>query len=389
MSIPYNNIDVCIDVSNIVHNYKQLDHVGGNAIPVIKSDAYGHGLIETARALDNVGAATFAVGTVGEAALLREAGFSGRIIALLGPQSRSDFNLLCERNILPFISRLEQLELLHETISARSASMPAAPAPVALKFDTGMARLGFTPEELPSLLSWLEEHDSIHVVMASSHLATADDPEQKNFVKEQARIFGGVASALRFSNVGGALLETNIANSAALLAYPDLRLDSQRPGIALYGANPFHGTAWEEKGRGLLPAMNVTAPVLQVRTLKKGQSISYGRTFHAPRDMRVAIVGVGYADCYTRGLSTREGASGSGGWMQLHGKRAPIMGRVCMQMTAVDVTDIPETRAGDRVLILGGSGANAITPEELAGWWGTIPYEVFCLLGLNKRRYLD
>jgi alanine racemase len=128
--------------------------------------------------------------------------------------------------------------------------------------------------------------------------------------------------------------------------------------------------------------MEVVAPVFSVHGLKAGESVSYGRTFTASREMRVAVVGAGYADNYSRSLSGR-------GEVVLHGKRAPILGRVCMQMTAVDATDIPQAKAGDPAYLLGGPGERPVTPEELAGWWGTITYEVFCLLGQNARTHVQ
>jgi alanine racemase len=176
-------------------------------------------------------------------------------------------------------------------------------------------------------------------------------------------------------------VEATLANSAAIVAYPELRLDMQRPGIALYGADPFWGTAAQGRGPALEPAMEVLTRVYQVHDLRQGETISYGRTFTAGRDMRVAIIGAGYADAWSRGLSNR-------GLVLLHGLRAPVVGRVCMQMTAVDVTDVPQARAGDRVWLLGGPGENSIRSEELAQWWGTISYEVLCLLGLNRREYI-
>jgi alanine racemase len=121
---------------------------------------------------------------------------------------------------------------------------------------------------------------------------------------------------------------------------------------------------------------------VQIRTIPAGQSVSYGRTFTAPAEMRIGIVAVGYADNYSRGLS-------STAQMLLHGRRVPVLGRVCMQLTAVDVSHVPEAAAGDEIFILGGDGAAAISAEELAGWWGTITYEVFCLLGQNPREYVD
>lgn len=369
MPIDYNLIRVRIKLDAIQHNYRLLRTRGKRLIPVIKADAYGHGLIDVAQALASCGADFFAVGTVEEAVRLRPA-VQGAIMALLGPQRREDFQACVDQDILPLVARPDQLLLLQEQAAARNARLP-----VALKFDTGMARLGFTPSEALGLAQILRRCDRLAPEWLISHLAVADDPDQAAFVREQARRFAGIFAAL---HQAGFPVRASLVNSAGLLAYPDLAWDAQRPGIALYGANPFLGTALENLGQGLKPAMEVRALVMAVHPLPKGASISYGRTYAANQDRVVAIIAAGYADNYSRGLSNK-------GAVMLHGKRAPILGRVCMQMTAVDVTEISATAPGDEACLLGGEGEAAVRPEELAAWWGTIPYEVSCLLGMNRR----
>ncbi len=373
MSIHYNLLQVDVDLESLVHNFNKLNRIGGNAIAVVKSDAYGHGLRHVAPALADAGARSMAVGTVSEAVTLRELGFKGEIIALLGPQDKQDDNALLEFDILPFVGQFDQLRRL-------AALKHESPLPIALKFDTGMSRLGFRHEDTHALVTFLQEHTMLEPRMAASHLATADEPENANFTRLQGERFQAICHDL----APFAPFDACLANSAALLAFPGLRMDAQRPGIALYGANPFHGTPWEEKGLGLRPAMRVSTPVMQVRNLEVGDTVSYGRTFTATRPMRVAVVAAGYADCFSRGLSSKEGGPAC---VMLHGKRAPLIGRVCMQMTVVDVTGIPQVKPGDRAWILGGEGENAVSCEEIAKWWGTITYEVFCLLGLNPRSY--
>jgi alanine racemase len=373
MTIAHNKLRIRVHLGHIADNYLLLRQAGGpGAIPVIKSDAYGHGLGAVARTLTQAGANTMAVGTVDEAVWLWQLPFAERVISLLGPQDQNEARAVWEHGLLPVVYRLDQLELL-----AEAAGNSTTPLGVALKFDTGMCRLGFTESEVEDLLHFLAKAGMLSVEMAMSHLASADDPEEREFNLEQARRFTAILSRLREA---GHQPEASLVNSAGILAYPDLCLDAPRPGIALYGANPFHATSLEHLGRGLAPAMEAWAPVLQLRNLKQGDTVGYGRTFTASREMRIAVVAVGYADAYSRGLSGQ-------GSMLLHGERAPILGRVCMQLTAVDVTEIPETKPGDPAYLLGGEGEHAIRPEELAAWWGTIPYEVFCLLGLNQKEY--
>jgi alanine racemase len=369
MGIGYNLVTVRVHPGRIAANWKLLQARGGNAWPVVKSDAYGHGLAGAARELVRAGAKDLCVGTVGEAAQLLDVASGVRAVSLLGPLGQAECREAVARDILCFACRFEQLAMLAE--AARDAGQSAR---VALKFDTGMARLGFTSGDLPELLETLAASPGLAVEMAASHLATADEPAARDFVLEQGRAFAGIVASLRAAGLNVAAC---LANSAGILGYPELRLDVQRPGIAMYGADPFHGTPLASAGQGLRPCMEAAAPILQVHDLPAGKSISYGRTFVAPRDMRVAVVAVGYADNYSRGLANK-------GFMNLAGTRVPILGRVCMQMTAVDVTGL-QCGAGDEVFLLGGPGPGTVSAEDLAAWWGTITYEIFCLLGQNPR----
>ncbi len=382
MSIDYNKIQVTVNCDALKRNYELLNQRGGHGVAVIKSDAYGHGLRRAYEAFSAAGAVAFAVGTIGEALKLRGYGCSGRIIALLGVCEAAECPETVAREITPLIYRFEQLYWLEQAL--RSAGT-GKKAPVALKFDTGMARLGFVPEDIPALAAFFADHPNLDPVLVCSHLATADDPAQEAFVLEQVDLFGSIITGLR-QHPCFAAIQGSLANTAGLLAFRESRYDWQRPGIGLYGSNPFFKTDWAHLGAGLEPAMEASAPILQVHGLARGRSASYGRTFYAPKDMRVAVVATGYADCYNRASSSKL-EQGGPAEMLIHGKRAAVLGRVCMQMTVVDVSDIPEAGEGDRAWLLGGRGPDAIRAEELADWWGTIPYEVFCVLGLNPRAY--
>ncbi|MGL1861029.1 MAG: alanine racemase [Pseudodesulfovibrio sp.] len=379
MTINYNKLQVDIHLDNLRHNYRIFTKLCDSVIPVIKSDAYGHGLAEVCRALDGEGVGTFGVGFVNEAVLLRQSGCDTRILALLGPVDDADIAALWEHDILAAISHMDQLEKVAKAASANG------PLNIALKFDTGMRRLGFSHDAADTVINFIKANPNLTPVMVSSHLASADEPDHAANVAGQFVRFNGVVEQFRDA---GFDVEANLANSAGSLGHEICRLDSLRLGISMYGGNPFHGTEWAELGSELKPAMEVSAPVLQVHPLKKGEGISYGWTHVAERDSMVAIVGVGYADCYSRSLSNT-------GQMNINGHRVPILGRVCMQMTAVDVTDImgeglddlAGVQPGDMAWLLGGPGPGTITPEDLAGWWNTITYEVFCLLGMNQRSY--
>ena len=374
MTITHNYIRTRVRVGNIAANYELLRRHGGHVLAVIKADAYGHGLVETANALGAVGCDMFAIGSVAEGAALRDSGTTAEIVSLLGPVMPEDDDLLLEKNVIAFMHDFDQLNRL----AGRCAAL-GKKARVALKFDTGMSRLGFVEADASRLAKMVSGMPGIEVAMVSSHLATADDPGAFDYVAEQGECFGRICRTLR---AAGLSFAGSLCNSAGILAHADrFGFETRRAGVSLYGINPFLGTKLESLGHGLLPAMETVTRIVSVHDLPRGAFISYGRTFVAERDMRVAIVAAGYADAYSRGLSNR-------GFMCLAGRRVPILGRVCMQLTAVDVSGIEGVRPGDVIHLLGGDGPAAITADELAVWWGTIPYEVFCLFGLNPRDYV-
>lgn len=346
-------------------------------IPVIKADAYGHGHIRIAELLLEEGVTLFASGSVSEAAALRDgllavgAG-TPAIISLLGPMEEGDVRLASESGIIVTIHGFSQLEALEKT------GMPLA---VAVKCNTGMARLGFEPEDIPVLLRRLGAMPYIIPVLALSHLASADCEQGEEEARGQAEAFVGMLEVLRDCYPS---LAASLANTAGTLLSASIEkvMGPQicRPGFGLYGGNPFTGTSLEALGAGLTPAMSVSTPLIAVHGLRRGKGIGYGHTFRAEKDMRVGIVAAGYADMFPRFMSGH-------GEMCICGGRAPVLGRVSMQMTAVDLERCPDARPGDTVWLLGGPYAEALGVEELASLWNSIAYEVFCLLGNGRRRY--
>ncbi|CAM2058816.1 Alanine racemase [Desulfovibrionales bacterium] len=382
MAIGYNHIKVAVRLDAIRYNYKILKAAGGNIMPVVKADAYGHGLVAVGQALAEAGATALAVGTVEEAVQLRESSFGGNIVAMLGANDASEARAAREYDIIPFVFHRRQLELLTTTASGQYNGKRRLS--IGLKFNTCMARLGFELYEAAKLVDTLSHFPAVRLDLVASHLAVADtydDPDAMAFNRECSHRFMEAVGILR---AAGHIVQASLANSAAILAWPELRLDIQRPGIALYGVNPFYGTSLAHLGQMLQPAMEVRAPVLQIHRLTKGATVSYGRTFTAPENMTIAVIAAGYADAYSWRLSSPKG---TGGAVLLQGQRAPLLGRICMQMVMVDVSRLPEIQPGDQALLLGGEGIEAIHAEELASWWQTIPYEVVCLLGLNPRHY--
>ena len=363
---------ITVHLENLRHNLKTLLARHPLLMPVIKADAYGHGVVAVARVLAEEGITHMAVGSVGEGALLRQDGHTAFLLALLGLARDEDTAIAANYDITPLVHNRESLQRI--LVQSHLTGRPA-PLSIAVKFDTGMSRLGFRVEEAADLADYLRTLDEVRPVLVMSHLAASDTPALDAFTHEQAKRFLDAAASMKAVFPG---IKTSLTNSPGLLCWPSYVGDLARPGVTLYGGNPLHGTDRAKLGMGLLPVMEMAAPVLSVHPVEKGATVSYGCLYTAQRDIRVAVVGAGYADGYPRALSMR-------GAVLVRGRRAPILGRVCMQMCIVDVTDIPGVEPGDTAYLLGGPGPLSIRPEELAEWWGTISYEVFCALGRNRR----
>ncbi len=367
---------IMVDLTAIRRNYRHL-RTHGALLPVIKADAYGHGMLPVARVLGEEGASHFAVSTVQEGKLLRHEGYQQGIVVLQGVCTKEEAEQAQHCLLLPLISSFEALDMLTQSASESS------PVPIGLKCNTGMTRLGFDEAELPALIEYLRTHPQITPHILVSHLACADMPEEDSYTQEQATCFARINQALRtvFPNI-----IRSLANSAATLEHDSYGYEFGRAGISLYGGNPFHGTSKEALGTGLSWAMYVRSRILHIRQIAQGETVSYGRIFTAPRDMRIAIVGAGYAQGYSRGTSNK-------GFVGIAGHKAPQVGRVCMSMIAVDISHIPNANLGETAWIMGApENLHDTTPtaQDWADIWGSIPYEVLCLMGNSiPRNYAD
>lgn len=363
-----------VNLAALRRNFARLGEPA-RLMPVVKADAYGHGLLPVARALADAGAQRFAVGLVDEGRALREAGFSQRIVPLLGQLSPDDWRRARALDITPLVAGPDDV--------ARAAALAdrARPWRIALKFDSGMGRLGFAPADVPALLDALRAAPSLRPALAISHLAVADAPEEQPYTLGQLERFTAMTDAVRavFPD-----MERSLDNSAGTLAWPQAAFEVCRPGYAVYGGNPLAGTDWADKGRTLEWVMSLSAPVIQTRSLAGGQSISYGRIFTAPRDMRIAVLGCGYANAVPRVLSNALP-------LRLHGRRVPQVGRICMGMMMADISALDDVQPGDRAWLLGGpDGPDApVTPDDWAAPLETIAYEILCLVGMTNPRVYD
>ena len=361
---------VHINWENFRHNISVLMQKGHTLMPVIKADAYGHGVARAALELEKLGITWAAAGTLKEAALIRENGFSGHIVSLLCPvPEEEDVALAVEKGLVPLIHSKEGLLAVKEAMQGRRQVLD-----IAVKVDTGMGRLGFPLSAMEKVAGFLAGAENIRPVVQISHLSVADDPDEDAYTAGQCELFYSAAAIMHRSFPD---MRCSLGNTAGLATLVTDSEDICRPGIALYGYDPLHGTEKEGICGNLLPVMEVSAPILSVHPLHKGESLGYGRTYKADSERLVGWVAIGYADGYRRNPAP-------GTCMCINGTRVPVIGRVAMQMTCVDLTELPAPPSpGDRAYVLGGPG-NAVSAQEIADWWGTIPYEVTCLLGKNK-----
>lgn len=355
-----------IDMDAIRNNYRILKenipaHV--EVMPVIKANAYGHGMLETARALMAEGAAHFAVAIPEEGVELRLGGVEGEVL-VLGAAMPAAAAEAVRYGLTQTVFSPETIPLLEE-----EAMRQGREALVHIKLDTGMNRIGLrTPEEADALAKALADARHVRVTGVYTHFADADNPMADGgmnaFTKQQLEYFGRLRARFDPS------IPSHVANSAMSLLAPEAYFDMIREGISLYGYPPV------KTSLPFRPALSWRTELVHVKQVRAGETIGYGRTFTAPRDMRIATAAVGYGDGYHRACSNR-------GAMLVGGVRAPIVGRVCMDQTMLDVTHIPNVRAGDEVVLIGRQGGARIDAEELAAWADTISYEV--LLAITAR----
>ena len=320
---------------------------------VIKANAYGHGLVPAAKALAETDG--FSVARLDEGLALRAAGLANRILLLEGVFSSEQLAVAAQQRFDLMVHSVEQLELLE----ARAGS---AVISAWIKVDSGMNRLGFRVEHFADAYARLRRIANVAAdPTLVTHLANADDRRDTKTVA-QLQAFAAATAALPG--------ERSIANSAALLAWPDTRADWVRPGLVLYGVSPFpSGTGAD---LGLRPAMTLQTEVIAVKEVREGETVGYGGAWRAARDSRMAVVAAGYGDGYPRSVE-------SGTPLLVNGRRAPIVGRVSMDMITVDVTDLPGVATGDPVVLWG----EGVPVEEIARHAGTIPYELIC--GVSQR----
>ncbi len=364
----YYRIQADIDLSAIRKNIETMRSripAGKKLLAVIKANAYGHGSIEVANALDDL-ADYYGVACIDEAVELRLAGITKPIL-ILGVTDESLFPDIVKYNITQTIFTLEQAKALSEEAGRQGKEVK-----LHIKIDTGMNRIGFAcvKESVPEIAA-IRKLPNLNVEGIFTHYYKAD-AKDKSLAYAQLEKYTRMVKWLEEAGVTFAI--RHISNSAGIMEMPNDTYDMVRSGISTYGLYP--SDEMDTELNVLYPAMELKSHVTYVKKVPAGQTIGYGGTYTTPEERTIATVGVGYADGYPRALSNQ-------GRMLVRGQYAPIVGRVCMDQTMIDVTDIPEVQTGDEVVLAGTQGDNRISVEELADMSASFNYEFVC--DVNRR----
>ena len=364
-----------VSLSALRQNFRIVQkHIGPNVTmcAVVKADAYGHGAVECAQALEQEGARWFGVTSLDEAIPLREAGVRGRILLMTGFW-RGEEEEIVRLELTPTVWEPQQIELLE-----RAASHLRAKQAIHLKVDTGMGRLGFAPEDLPKIASALKSAPHLIVEGLSTHLSSSEVLDAPS-VPQQLSVFEQIRNLLRREGFEPSLIHT--ANTGAVISRKESWNTMVRPGIALYGYYmPFERAGREVSGKGLKlavkPVLTWKTRILSLRDVRANQPLGYNGIYVTKAPARIAVLPVGYADGFNRALSSR-------GRVIVREHYAPIVGRISMDLTMVDVTGLPEVAVGDEAILLGTCDGLSFDAKEHAALANTVLYEILC--GISKR----
>ncbi len=365
-----------VDLQAICHNLKEVkQHITANTkiMVIIKADAYGHGAIPVAKALEHSGADAYGVAIVEEAMELRDAGIDKPIL-ILGYTPKQQYDMVVSGNITQTIFQYEMASALSD-----EAVRQGKKAMIHLKLDTGMSRIGFsdTTESIEEIKR-IAKLPGVEIEGIFTHFAKADETD-KSSTRLQLHRYQTFIDQLELEGI--LIPIKHVSNSAGIIEFPEANYNMVRCGIATYGIYP---SEWvDHQTVQLKPAMDLKTHVIYVKDVNEGIGISYGAIYVTGKKTRIATIPVGYADGYSRNLSNT-------GKVIIHGQYAPIIGRVCMDQFMVDVTGIENVRQGDTVTLMGSDQDACITPEELSQWSHSFPYELICTIGKRiPRVYRD
>jgi alanine racemase len=359
-----------IDHAALRWNLQQIRSKVGARVKVlsmVKANAYGHGAAAVAQTLAAAGSDAFGVATLEEGVELRQAGIREPILILAG--AYEDQLATCfEHTLTPVAHDLRGIKTLEKAVQSQGRTLS-----VHLKIDTGMGRLGLAAADCEKWLPEVKKLTALQIVGLFSHFSQAESVEG-DYTRQQLATFKSVIDRLRSQQLAPPLV--HFANSAATITLPEAYFDMVRPGIMLYGVYPSAAMA---SLITLKPALLWKTKILQLKQVPAGTSISYGQTFRTTRASLIATLPVGYADGYPRLLSNR-------GEVLVGGQRAPVAGRVCMDLTMIDVTDIRNVKQGDEVVLLGRQGTAEVSADEIAAWANTISYEILTSISARVPR---
>ncbi|MEF3169303.1 MAG: alanine racemase [Deltaproteobacteria bacterium] len=371
--MPFSSLNrIEVNLSAIRQNFRAIASLHGletsRLMAVVKSDGYGHGMVEVSRLLVAEGAWGLAIFDLSEGERLRSNGISARIFLLSGFPLGDEEGIMA-LGLIPGVTQRAQLHALEKEAARRKARCE-----IHLKADTGMGRMGFEPEEITEIVKARGEWPHLAFAGLYTHLSSADDPEDPE-TRRQIDVFARLVATVR--RLGWDPPFLHAANSAGLIHFPESIYSIARIGLAIYGAYP--GEKAKEK-IALQPAMSFKSRIVEIRSSPPGSPVSYGHRFRCARASRIAVLPVGYDDGYFRSLS-------GSARVIIRGRPRPVLGNICMKALMVDVTDAPAAEVGDEAVLLGRQEGEEITLEELAEWSGTISYEVMCSLGTRNTRY--
>ncbi|ADI62966.1 alanine racemase [Trichormus azollae] len=354
-----------IDLGALSYNVKQLVIFLSSRtqlMAVVKADAYGHGSVTVAKTVLEAGASCLGVATVPEGIQLREGGIKAPILILGATHTLEQIHAIAQWKLQPTLCSPKQALEVSNTLEAINYN---SPIPVHIKLDTGMSRLGTNWQEAGDFVQLVQGLPHLDIASVYSHLATADSPDPAIMQQQHNRFEQAIA---QIKARGIKIPSLHLANSAATLADPKLHYDMVRAGLAIYGLYP--ATHLENKIK-LQPVLQLKARVTHVKTIAAGTGVSYGHQFIAPREMRIAVVGIGYADGVPRSLSNQ---------MQvlLRGQRVHQIGTITMDQIMLDVSSIPDLQEGEIVTLLGEQGQEQISADDWANQLNTISWEILC-----------
>ena len=362
-----------IDVGAFAHNLRVIRdglQPGCDIMAVVKADAYGHGAAVLAAAALAGGATWLGVARCLEGSALRQQGIRAPIL-VLGPTWPEELDALVHHRLTPTIGRCEDAERLNREVARRRLTYP-----MHLKVDTSMRRYGLPPQDCVAFFGRLADWPHLRLQGVMTHLATADAPDDGGGTRRHLDDFHAVLQSAAAQGIRPRYVHA--AGSAGIFRYPDSHGNLVRPGISLYGSHPFPS----RRAGALRLVMRWTTRLIRIQAVPLGTGVSYGHSFVTQRPSRLGTLPLGYADGLDRGLSNV-------GEVLVRGQRAPLVGRVCMGLCVIDLTDVPQAQVGDEVVLIGAQGQDRLTVDDMAARCGRIPYEVMCAVGQQApRRYV-